>query len=1502
MEPYNEFAEIYTRVGVLRLGYEYQDLIALDILIDWIEHPTRYKWVRVEADEAGYLDDVVALKQNGHLLVKQVKFSAHPELATDPWAWDDLLHQRTSKAGNLLPSLLQKWVASFQDLSENWEIDEAAVVSNRRAAPDLQRSLSSDGLCHFENLTPEMQRSILQQVGNEAKVSAFFAKFRFHLNEPNLESLEQGLQRRFYRLGGIDRGWLNLKDALRQWVCHRDLPPPDGKITLKDIRIAALWFRLSDLPQQFEVPTDYVLPSELFQNNIFYRLRKQSSDCIVIYGSPGAGKSTYASYLYQELRKLDIPVVRHHYFLSMTDRYSVERLESMRAAESLMHDLEKNYSDALGEVSSANPTPSPAHLREWLEKSGAYFAAQNRALVVIIDGLDHVWRERRSVVELQRLLNPIIPPPLGIILVIATQPVDDEKLPSHLRHHVPRDQWLLLPTLNRQAIRDWLHHHHEVFDHAYWTQNEIPEHILDEITEALYSKSSGHPLYLRYVLKAFQEQNVRLSVLAIDRLPGCPHNDIVAYYRELWNGLGDEGSRAILHLTTACQFSWPEKGLLDCLDPDGTRRSLLVNDLSQVKHLLVHDDLGWRAFHNSLLVYIEGLPEHANYAELYKRKALKWLQTNAPNHLGWSNEWLLESEVGNCLPLLEGVTRQWAIEALAEARSRQDIRKILATSLHCALQRGELVRAFDISLVHEYTLFYNTDELDSNVLNILLYPQLLVEDDPYLRPRLHASLDELTDDKIACLAEANSFRDDTRNVHRCFEELRNRLARPHHISGYNVETFITSILQVAALPGGPEAEQTISFALRNRENGYTWEMLSIFSHYLWVYRNADHLRQVFTSFRANESEISPAEKKLFVNSAVLLALEQDLDFDDVICTGENGDLPFVVIYAKAKNADVFQPGTVAFPDTQVLLRKSYEHLENARDSWTFYYDCFFGLLANHLLERSEQNNQWLDKIGTHTWQRKFLHFMNTLAEEVSQSIMTHSSVQIGWFYERLKEVPRPTWTTNRDEYRHSVVATKALHRIALDILIIARPAGTRISISKQDLERAFSSGYCEPISWVRVYVDQRRTWLEEDAVLWLIEGEEKNLETTLDQLPNRAESYALLASLVGVHNLPSKTQQLIRKTADNLIAHGFHKDMLFFNVLEAIRVYHLACLEVGRPIAASTRWLLQIAPAIASVRLYTDGDETGNLPSELAEVLAVVNPPLLRVYYQWLARHEDFYHALDAFHLFLKNVDLLERIDLAIAQTAVDDQSLEILIEHANKGDERAATVIEELEKFLGSVSPQEGKEEIKSLSGEPLKTEGKVISPDDYRPDMLEEFIEALRSEHIFSTEEQIQSWIDYWLKNGDKDEVYRALQQAHERDVNIGDLDTLFNLAMSLYGKERAYPWLVEAHIQDYGWQRFFTRKEKALQRWQIIKDNYPDRWFDFLRDTLLGRTPWHHWYLNHNSFVRVVEYCLFMEQYELAEQLSEGLVTSSLLYISPLTLPQPEWTKAYDEASAH
>ena len=195
----------YTRTGARRSGDYYQDIVALGVLVEMLEHPDRYQWARVEADDAGYLDDVVALRSDNKLVVKQVKFSTHPEEENDPWDWEGLLKKTKSKAGKSNKSLLEKWSSTFEELYGKYQIHDAGVVSNRRAGNDLMKTISADGLVVFDDICdPRTKEIIVDQIGDETKANRFFSEFHFYLDQQGLEELENSVKKRFYNLGGTD--------------------------------------------------------------------------------------------------------------------------------------------------------------------------------------------------------------------------------------------------------------------------------------------------------------------------------------------------------------------------------------------------------------------------------------------------------------------------------------------------------------------------------------------------------------------------------------------------------------------------------------------------------------------------------------------------------------------------------------------------------------------------------------------------------------------------------------------------------------------------------------------------------------------------------------------------------------------------------------------------------------------------------------------------------------------------------------------------------------------------------------------------------------------------------------------------------------------------------------------------------------------------------------------------------------------------------------------------
>lgn len=227
-----------TSVGARRRGDDYQDIQAIKLMIDWLGYKEQFQWIKVEADEAGYLDDVMVLRSDERINVIQVKFSNHPENDDQILTWKDLL-KREKKRGT---SLLQKWSKTLEDLQQSgYMLAETYLITNWRPAPELFNVLNDEGIVDFDAIRAvKTKNAIITQIGDKQRAEAFFKQFRFYLKRPNLEEAEDAIKRTFINdLRGSQHGWSKLKEQVRSWVIYKDRPNLDGFIYLKDIVDAA---------------------------------------------------------------------------------------------------------------------------------------------------------------------------------------------------------------------------------------------------------------------------------------------------------------------------------------------------------------------------------------------------------------------------------------------------------------------------------------------------------------------------------------------------------------------------------------------------------------------------------------------------------------------------------------------------------------------------------------------------------------------------------------------------------------------------------------------------------------------------------------------------------------------------------------------------------------------------------------------------------------------------------------------------------------------------------------------------------------------------------------------------------------------------------------------------------------------------------------------------------------------------------------------------------------
>jgi len=937
-----------------------------------LEHPERYEWAAVEADEYGYLDDVVAARRDGTMELRQVKFAAHPDEPDDAYGWEDLLATRTGKNGKELPSLIRKWGTTVLELLSQCHQIEAALVTNRQAAPDLAACLDKQThKVRLDCLPGQVLDGLIRQLGDSERVGRFLDIFQFQMDQPNLETWEDGIRKRFSLLHGDHTGWLNLKDKVRLWTREKQLPGPEGKIRLDDIREAALWHQLHSLPQRFPVPPDYVLPSKDLHRDVKERLSSTAGQGVVLCGTPGIGKSTYLSYLYQELRSAKVSVVRHHYFLSLTDT-TVGRFDHVKVIESLMAELRQCAHTALRDVTRDNP--SAKDFGSWLDRCSQHFCSQDHPLVIIIDGLDHVWRDQRDISELRKLFEYLLPCRPGISLAIGTQSLPDEHMPQRLLNAVPREQWITIGALDRQAVFEWTQKNESRLSFRRNVRPEDPKDELREIAGAFFDMSQGQPLLLCFSLHGLLEARSPINAQTIAgqaHFKGASIND---YYRSLWTALREEG-RFVLIMIISSGFEWSESGISQCCRRGGLDAVKAQSGWKQVAHLMCRTPLGWRPFHGSLGVFVRESDDYRTLVSDVRREVAEWLAEDAPDHLRWAYTWTAQADQGDSSPLLQGTNREWLIDSLATGYPHHRACELLKIATRKALEDGDLHGFACKGLLNDYASNdYNFNDTSSR--DTWTYVHLKCGPIKYLPQVLLSQRANLSEGQLGNLAEALAAEGDQDAVSLIRDELVDRFNTRQMTSRSNDwVSDVAPIIWTEALIDDLAPAVIANRIELNREGTASVRLAHAYAKALRAHRRLDVLRSLGTA------DLLEQERDQFLSQGFLLALEEGSDWSDVACS-YSGHL-FARIYARVKDVPDFCASTISLPEAGVLASRQYILSEEHRPLKHWFEDCFYKILSCHLWKQHTQVEEWLEEIGSHSWVRCFVQSLAVAARDLA---------------------------------------------------------------------------------------------------------------------------------------------------------------------------------------------------------------------------------------------------------------------------------------------------------------------------------------------------------------------------------------------------------------------------------------------------------------------------------------------------------------------------------------
>lgn len=1409
-------SEPRTRTGPIREGFEYQDLYGVAVLIEWLEHPQRFAWVKFEADEFGSLDDVATCTSKSDLVLMQIKHSVSPELPEAEMSLKELLHVPPSENSKRL-SLFQKWFLSWRDAIDGgkYKSIRPVLITNRPAARSLLNLTSSDatmGTLRIDvdsvvSLAPEYWEQLLAQAQNaEVDLRHFLSILELRFDSPDILVQRTALQTRCRSLGVYDAGYASLESAAREWAAKRDLPRPGGFIHLDDVRAAVQWTVPKGLDQQFEIPSDFVSVGGPLVRELLDAFTDIYGGVKVIFGSPGAGKSTFLSDLYRKVRGAGIVCIRHHYFLEPKDPDRVSRLTYDRASEAVLHDLLQMLPGAL-----PNKNPTPGELGQILHTSAKSLASQGKTIVLIVDGLDEVIREA-DIYQLREFLRQILPAGQGLWLLLGTRPLNEQGVASLIKRETLPEDWIEVPRFGYEECRRLLQSNSEDI--------EIHDNQIDEFTSRFFERTQGHPLHARYTVEALKQMCKGGFAIPSDndRVPAYG-TGLSDFYGRLWDTLPYE-AKEVANLLALAAFALTAQHIVEIIAIRSGNTSSLLRAIDALKPYIKARTQYVELFHSSFQEFVRNTNEYVSTKTVLLSQVGEWLADKAPEPLRWGHLNRIRYFQGDAAPLLRTVNRQWAISAFADARPIEEIIDQVDWAAHISMEQKCFGAAFVFDQLSEYIQ-------QSRQFNIDLWDRI----DTLARRLTHGtSFDLIHAYQELTLRSANFLKEvgfdlsksgQSEILKSVLRELNERMARksehPGEIPGNEWWSNAGVLVTLAALTRFPVSD-VVKWAVNFRESGRSADLLERYAETLMDTKQITSLRQLATS-----PILQPFEKDALESAAYRVAtIKGEIRIDDIITNRQ------ATIWSKLHSA-LTAPENVAMPSELPTVKDlpvtAREYVSEERRSIADRFErVYLESLLLAIQGRSEELEVWRRELVRTIWSHEASLVLTDLAVANAADIKDRNRNAVNLF--ALTELSTVLFPEDRDQWTIWQAFHLTLKRV-LAIFINLRFVSTQRKLDRDLISKlqAVKQLSRQDIKDILLSVEPSVLSIEETREF--VNTEIAHWDSIVENFPERAEYYMDLAQLLFSIGDFQGSKNLLQIAISNAIGYGYHKDLSIFESVEAIREIYSRGSPLAKPL------LSRLVPIAKWAGDFTDGDETKNLLIDAAEVCQIACPEVLHGMYISLSKEEKLYFAEDVFPLLIESLDFKDPIQRALALTSVDSDSREMIKERGRKGDSEAVLVSEALEQFADLPTRADVKS---NSSSEPFRRTEEPVDFEAISPTQLSERIESMGA--MYEKWSFISNWFRHNIKQDDKRAVYLAVT-SHIESEGVRGADGGFLLEMVPYADEfegaaAGFDLLCSAAIQLYAWSRFFTDR-KAIERiWDTLQDRYPERWLDFVYKT--------------------------------------------------------------------
>lgn len=1438
-------------------GYLYQNLIGIELLCDWLDDPRLYEWVKFESDDDEVpkgLDDIVAQRPDGSLILLQVKFTVDQFNADNSLSWDWLLRHKPNGR-----SLIQKWAEAFFAVGTT-NVAEVALVTNR--LPDREFHSCLDESTRRVDLA-RIPRTILKRLGGqlrgEERLAEFLHTFEFRHSHQSDIALERTLRDRFVPRHTTHHGWVILFREAIDWAVRKNFPPPDGRIVADLLHGLLDSHRPTPLQQSFLIPTGYSPPDEDFGQALINRLTNQDNKVVVLWGSPGQGKSTYLSYLSSEFERRSVPYIRHHYFLDLAD--TSDRFSLPQVANSLMAQMEANhveYVQGLGD--------NPRNLRDWIEACARGYASDGRRFIVLIDGLDHVWRENEhNKRPLDSLFQCLLPVPDNVTLLIGTQKVSDEQLPTYFAKFVISSDWVELPRMSLAAIKKWLLGQFSARRFELPDVAKLGQDPITEVAEAFERLSGGHPLLLTYGFEALAREERVLTANLVDTFPIRPDGDIKMYYKTLWQRLPFEAKDA-LHLIADAGFVWPPLGLETCL-------GIKVGELGrEIGHLFYLTDAGQVPFHGSLLAFIQDESDHVERVGQLLPTVVEWLDSKAPNFHRWGWLWLYKARAGSPNDLLTSPCQKWVIDSLSNAYPDNQIVEVLSAAERTAFERRNFARAVRLRWLKIRVL--NGTEFQLDDYGRLYRCALQLSDDDYPLRTLSASFHTASVGELHLLGAQYLAVGRVADAAECQEHMRQRIndrLKAHAYDNNSLEDASKQYLELAAATGEFKPDRLLQSV-----RGFRTLAPTLFRFFLRELSKRMDLHLLMD----------------FASLAMPRVMRQDLELATIrlagMCQARVHDWPDFNRFRKhpisACWAQLYAPTMykhVAFAtyDSSLDVKAPTELAKESTEQ--YLHGLFFFSVARSLElggaplvgDEPEFNNRpWLSTAAKH-----ILMLANAVGRVLSRGEIPAFALP----YRLLDTVSAPEGYESFADY---VPFRRAVLSIAQDVFLLSALRSGLTEIPEVEWYRARDSRHFVFSEWLERYVAAGQRLVTADAIETELQRMLKEITQKISPFNERTQKYLELCELALHQGLDTYAADAQRHALSCVIGYGWRKDGTLFHVLDAIT----AIASVDEAYAKDS--IVRISPIVSRIGDMTEDD--GVRESDLAGLLLKLMPRTYVNYYAYWLTASEWYSAERVFSELLANESLSQPLIPFVTCAVWDSYAIGEIKRRALAGDAAALTIVEENARRFGHPVEDLGKERFRDT---PHKDEEHGIDVRKYDPDALKALLDELREQKAFVAERSaVRDWFNHWRTQNRGIDLLRTIKTFLDDEVvptGVSELlDDAFELSLALEGKRKAYPWLVAAQIYRHGWESYYSESD-SLDRFAVFAHHYANQWEQFISDTAKSayHTASEQLVIPHH---RLVRFLVAVGQVAVAKTVVEEMLCSVIEDFSDQPLATPPW----------